>query len=380
MRQNLARLSQKLAQFAQDAKSAPFRKKALLKKLFLNTVIKTQPTEPAMPKRKAARSTEPTLAHATPADSAPAYDTPWKLALEHYFPQFMAFYFPTTCAAIDWTKGYTFLDKELSKVIKDALVGTRHVDKLVKVYRKTGEEDWLGMHIEVQSSRSSDFSRRMYQYHYKIYDRYAKPAESMALLCDDEDDWQPNQFHYQVVHCKLTFDFPTTKLASFAGREAELAKDENPFAWLTLAWLQFRTAKHDKRVQLDVKFNLIRALFRKQWAKPQIREFLQIMDWMTTLPVELNSQLDDMVGTLESEQNMEYIDSITRLRMARGEATARQQGMASLLVKLLKSRFQSLPDWVGSQLGQATQADIERWAERVLTAPTLEAVFANETH
>ena len=245
-----------------------------------------------MPKRKAARSTAP--ANSAPANSAPAavpapdpvqaYDTPWKLALEHYFPQFMAFYFPTTCAEIDWSKGYIFLDKELSKVIKDALVGTRHVDKLVKVFRKSGEEDWLGMHIEVQASRSSDFARRMYQYHYKIYDRYAKPAESMALLCDDEDDWQPNQFQYQVVRCKLTFDFPTTKLASFTGREAELATDENPFAWLTLAWLQFRAARDDKLHQLGVKFNLIRALLRKQWDKQQIREFLQIMDWMTSLP------------------------------------------------------------------------------------------------
>ncbi len=71
----------------------------------------------------------------------------------------MAFYFPSTCAAINWAKGYVFLGKELSEVIKDALVGTRHVDKLGKVYRKTGEEDRLGMHIEVQSSRSSDFAR-----------------------------------------------------------------------------------------------------------------------------------------------------------------------------------------------------------------------------
>ncbi len=353
-----------------------------------------------MPKRKAAEPATRKSATAPAPDTTPAYDTPWQLALERYFPQFMAFFFPSTCAAIDWAKGYTFLDKELSKVIKDALVGTRHVDKLVKVYRKTGEEDWLGMHIEVQASRSSDFARRMYQYHYKIYDRYAKPAESMALLCDDEDDWQPNQFHYQVVHCNLTFNFPTTKLASFTGREAELAKDENPFAWLTLAWLQFRAAKHDKLHQLDVKFNLIRALFRKQWDKAQIREFLQIMDWMTSLPPELNSRLDDMIETLESEQNMEYIDSITRLRMARNEAAAhqkgvqkgvqqgikqgvqqgQQQGMAGVLIKQLTVRFHSLPDWVTRKLNQATTADIDQWVERVLTAPTLEAVFATEQH
>ena len=132
--------------------------------------------------------------------------------------------------------------------------------------------------------------------------------------------------------------------------------------------------------QLDVKFNLIRALFRKQWDKAQIREFLQIMDWMTSLPPELNNRLDAMVETLESEQNMEYIDSITRLRMARGEAAAHQQGMTSLLAIQLKTRFQSVPDWVAGKLNQASMADLDRWARQVLTAPSLEAVFANETH
>ncbi len=99
-----------------------------------------------------------------------------------------------------------------------------------------------------------------------------------------------------------------------------------------------------------------------------------------------------MVETLESEQNMEYIDSITRLRIARGEAAAhqqghqlghqlgQQQGMASVLTTLLKGRFQSLPDWVAGKLNQASTDDIERWAQRVLTAPNLEAVFVSEQH
>src|ERR671915_1692946 len=37
------------------------------------------------------------------------YDSPWKEALERYFKDFMAFFFPTTHAGIDWTRGYKFL-------------------------------------------------------------------------------------------------------------------------------------------------------------------------------------------------------------------------------------------------------------------------------
>ena len=34
------------------------------------------------------------------------YDNPWKEALEHGFPEFMAFFFPAISAEIDWARGY----------------------------------------------------------------------------------------------------------------------------------------------------------------------------------------------------------------------------------------------------------------------------------
>ena len=61
------------------------------------------------------------------------YDTPWKEAVTNYFPEFMAFYFPDAHARIDWTRGYEFLDQELAQVVKDAELGKRLIDKLVKV-------------------------------------------------------------------------------------------------------------------------------------------------------------------------------------------------------------------------------------------------------
>ncbi|MEI2644505.1 MAG: hypothetical protein WBQ93_10360 [Candidatus Competibacter sp.] len=61
------------------------------------------------------------------------YDSPWKTVLERFFPAFMEFYFPTAHAGIDWTQGYTFLDKELQKVVRDAKLGRRWTDSLVRV-------------------------------------------------------------------------------------------------------------------------------------------------------------------------------------------------------------------------------------------------------
>ena len=48
------------------------------------------------------------------------YDSPWKEAIERYFPAFIAFFFPDIHTDIAWDRGYAFLDKELERVVRDA--------------------------------------------------------------------------------------------------------------------------------------------------------------------------------------------------------------------------------------------------------------------
>lgn len=95
-----------------------------------------------------------------PDTAADDYDSPWKGALENAFPEFVAFHFPDAHRQIDWARGHTFLDKELQQISHDAPAGRRHVDKLARVYRHDGSEDWVCIHIEVQGSRDADFAER----------------------------------------------------------------------------------------------------------------------------------------------------------------------------------------------------------------------------
>jgi hypothetical protein len=83
------------------------------------------------------------------------YDSPWKDILETYFEAFMAFFFPTVYADIDWQQGYEFLDKELQQVVRDAELGKRYADKLIKVWNGAGDQVWVLIHIEVQSQAES---------------------------------------------------------------------------------------------------------------------------------------------------------------------------------------------------------------------------------
>ena len=75
--------------------------------------------------------------------SSDNYDSPWKAAVEHYFPEFMAFYFPEAYAQINWSKEHVFLDQELRAVVQDAELGKRFVDKLVRVTVLNGDQQWI---------------------------------------------------------------------------------------------------------------------------------------------------------------------------------------------------------------------------------------------
>ncbi len=47
------------------------------------------------------------------------FDSPWKEALEQFFPAFLKFFFPQVHAAIDWSREYEALDTELQQIEGD---------------------------------------------------------------------------------------------------------------------------------------------------------------------------------------------------------------------------------------------------------------------
>src|SRR3546814_10471079 len=88
--------------------------------------------------------------------TASDYDGAWKEALDNYFPQFMALFWPTLHAQIDWVHKPVFLDKELQAISRSAKRGRRHVDKLVSLCLLGGQEALVLIHIEVQAKPRSE--------------------------------------------------------------------------------------------------------------------------------------------------------------------------------------------------------------------------------
>src|SRR5881628_2269112 len=113
------------------------------------------------------------------------YDSPWKEAIEQYFEAFLAFFFPRVHADIAWDKGYELLNTELERVVRDATLGRRYADELVKVFLRDGTETWLLIHIEVQGYPEPALNQRLYVYNYRIFDRYGVNVVTLVVLTED---------------------------------------------------------------------------------------------------------------------------------------------------------------------------------------------------
>jgi hypothetical protein len=267
------------------------------------------------------------------------FDSPWKEALEHYFQAFMALFFPKAHGGIAWEHGYEFLDKELQQVVRDAELGRRLADKLVKVWRTDGEETWVLIHIEVQGQPEPDFARRMYTYNYRLFDRYDRQIVSLAVLGDESPGWRPAEFGYALWGCEVSLRFPTVKLLDYRARWDELDASANPFAIVIMAHLKAQETRADPESRLEWKLRLFRRLYGRGFLKQDILELFRFIDWLLWLPDELTQKFRQAVAEYEEEKRMPYVTSIELL----GRQEGRQDATRENVVMILRERFAAVP-------------------------------------
>ncbi len=263
------------------------------------------------------------------------FDSPWKDVLERYFEDFMLFFFPQAHERIDWTKKHEFLDKELLSVVGDAEIGTRFADKLVKIYRISGQENWILIHVEIQSQEESNFASRMYTYNYRIYDKYQKFVVSLAVLGDENPSWRPSQFNSQLFGCRINFRFPVIKLLDYEQRLSELEQSRNPFATVVMAHLQAKATASSRVNRKQQKLILVKRLYDLGFERDSIIILFKFIDWMMTLPSDLAWEFWQEYSSFEESRRMQYVTSVERIGIEKGV----RQGLLEAIELGLELKF-----------------------------------------
>jgi hypothetical protein len=302
-------------------------------------------------------------------------DSPWKTLIEQYFEEFMVFFFPEIHATIDWTRGYEFLDQEFQQIVRDAELGKRLADKLVKVWEQNGEEAIVYIHLEVQAQYDKDFDKRMFVYHYRIFDRFEQPIASLAILGDESDSWRPHCFGYEKGECQLSFKFPVVKLIDYKERWAELEQSRNIFAMVVRTHLKGLETRKTPEQRFHWKKELTNTLYEAKYSHKEILELFHFMDWMLRLPEELANKFDQFVKQKEAEKKVQYITHIERKGIDKGRAEGIEKGRVEMLLRLLEEKFGTLEPDIQATVSNLDEKSLFEWLKRSLTAQTLREVI-----
>ena len=318
------------------------------------------------------------------------FDGAWKEAMEEFFRPFIEFCFPDIAVRIDWSKGFDFLDKELQKVVQDAEMGTLRVDKLVQVYRLDGIEDWLLVHVEVQSQTDNDLPWRMYQYYHRIADRYGKAVVSLAVLADEQASWRPQVYEQAHWGCALRFEYLVCKLLDYNRRPEDLGADLNPMAVVVAAHFAAMATRGDSEKRFNLKWQLTRNLYERGYSKQQVLSLYRLIDWVLAMPKEMELAFEEKLLAYEKETSMLHITSAERIGIEKGIEKGLQKGIeeglqkgieeglqkgieeglqkgqTSLIVRMLKRRWGAMYPELEVRLSRLSLAQLESLGETLM--------------
>lgn len=337
-----------------------------------------------------ATRTSPAMDEVGCADSVADYDSPWKEALDRFFPEFMALIFPEVHCRIDWNVAPIFMDKELQQVTRDAESGRSHADKLISVRMNDGTETWVLLHVEIQGKTTIEFKARMFRYYYRLRDRYPeRKIASFAVLTKARNARTTMLYRDACLGCEVSLKFPVACLGNWndAARWEHLEHSENPFALVVMAQLQAHRFKGGE-ARKQAKLRLIRLMLQRGLARETIMELFRLIDWMLQLPAVLELQFEHEMSQMEQENAMAYITSVERIRVARarqeglsegqkeglreGLREGQKEGALTIVRRLFAKKFGPLPSWVEEKLAQADKEQLEAWSEQFINADKIE--------
>jgi hypothetical protein len=258
--------------------------------------------------------------------------------------------------------------------------GRKYIDKLAQVHLKGGGKRLLYIHVEVQNDVDEHFPRRMFIYHYRLFEKFGERVWTLAVLGDTDPNWRPKRFHYGLYGCSNTFKFPVTKLLDYEQQWERLERSRNPFALVVMAHLKAKRTLNKPEERARWKFTLLRLALARKSTQAEIQALLKVIDWMIDLPPELDKRVDRELQIALEGEPMAYITHWERngekKGVKKGVKKGKMDGMKGLLATQLQKKFGQLPDWARERLDSADPSSIEKWGCAILQKGSLEEVFA----
>lgn len=273
--------------------------------------------------------------------------------------------------AIDWEREVVPLDKELAQIAPKGETGVQIVDKLLRVYLKDGSEEWILIHIEIQSSPDVNFEERLFAYYVAIWLRYRRRVVSIAILADDNPNWRPSRYEQTIGQFQVLFKFPTVKLIDLD--EQSLIDAGDAASLILAAFIRATRTKNKADLRYQARIELTKIALDRGYNEDEVKQILLFMERAMKLPAELEEQYEKILKEYTSPSGMTMLTSIERKAIERGlrrgyrrgERRGEQrglekgiaQGLQQAIITSLKELYGHVPESVIVSLQSIQDAD-----------------------
>ena len=260
-------------------------------------------------------------------------DALWKGLIEDLSDDFLKFFFPNAEEIFDFSRKISFLDKELEQLFPQQQddFSPKYVDKLLKVYLKSGREEWILVHVEVQGSNDKFFEKRMFTYYYRILDKYDREITSVAIFTDKRKNFRPSVYKKDFLGASIIYKFNVYKVLD--AKVEDLEKSNNPFASvIEVVLTALKKGKISENSLYDLKMKLLRKLYAKNFSREKISALLRFLKLYVRFEnKELISKFDEELDKITNQSNTmglkEFVlDRERRMARKEGRQEGRQEG------------------------------------------------------
>lgn len=288
------------------------------------------------------------------------HDRLFKELLTTFFFEFIELFFPEVSTYLE-RDSLTFLDKE---IFTDVTAGEQYEADLVAKVRFRGEESFFLIHTEHQSEARGDFSKRMFRYFARLYEKHALPVYPIALFSYDVPQRPEATFH--------RVDFPDFRVLEFNYRVIQLnrlnwrdfLRYQNPVASALMA--KMKIAPSDKP---RVKAECLRLMATLRLDRARMKLISGFVDTYLRLTADEEQLLQAEISTIEPstrEVVMEIVTSWELRGIEQGLEQGRQQEAVSLILRQLNRRFGGIAPDLEEKIRSLSVEKLEELGEALL--------------
>lgn len=243
--------------------------------------------------------------------------------------------------------------------VEFAMVEERVADLLIEL------GDGAILHIEFQSANHSAMPYRMGIYGLLAAEKYRGRKVEQVLLYVGQN---PLSMSAALDIGEITVRYKLIDIREFSALDLLASGRPGDYA---LALLASGGVEH-MRLIIEQACQLPEEERRRVIAQ------MAVLSGLRGVSESFRMEVKAMGVNIDFEENVilkEIFDTGFEKGREQGIEQGMERGMAKLLRRQVEERFGPLPDWASTRIQSASPAEIEQWASRVISAPTLDAAL-----